>query len=124
MRATAGNTELVGLSEGGFRGLFQPLVVEAGTVAVSEHNLAAASASPEEDAATAALFNVGAVLDVTVELQQEQVRAKAEVIRRHEREDGRRELSVRFIGLPEYMQDVIRARVFAGLRELRLRGLL
>ena len=48
----------------------------------------------------------------------------AEVVRRHVREDGRRELSLRFVGMPEFTRDLIRRQVFAGLRDLRLRGLI
>ncbi|WP_138733544.1 PilZ domain-containing protein [Modestobacter excelsi] len=113
VRASAGSTRLTGttvdISEGGFRGL---LGAPAG-----------AAETPTPETAVAGP-QVGELLDVVVDLGPGQVDAKAEVIRRHEREDDLHELSARFIGLPERTQDQIRARVFAGLRDLRQRGLL
>jgi hypothetical protein len=107
---SAGKTRLTGvtvdISEGGFRGLLDP------------------PADVDETPPAEAGPQVGEVLDVVVELDPGQVAAKVEVIRRHPREDHRPELSARFIGLPERIQDQIRARVFAGLRDLRQRGLL
>jgi hypothetical protein len=113
LSASAGSTRLAGatvdISEGGFRGVLVP---------------APRAAEAAEGAATPPGPQVGDVLDVVVELESGQVVAKAEVIRRHQREDDRHELSARFIGLPERTQDQIRARVFAGLRDLRQRGLI
>jgi hypothetical protein len=68
--------------------------------------------------------DVGTVVPVSVQLGDGRVRCQAEVVRRHAREDHRAELSVRFIGLPEPDQDTIRRNVFAGLRDLRSRGLI
>ncbi len=48
----------------------------------------------------------------------------SEISRLHPRDDSRVELSLRFIGLSEHVQDDIRRRVFARLRDLRQRGLL
>lgn len=67
---------------------------------------------------------VGAVVPVVVHLEDGRIRCQAEIVRRHRREDRRAELSVRFIGLPEPDQDTIRRNVFAGLRDLRARGLI
>jgi hypothetical protein len=67
---------------------------------------------------------VGAVLPVVVDLDGERVATKAEVIRRHPREDDHTELSLRFVGLGEKREDTIRRRVFAELRDLRSRGLI
>jgi hypothetical protein len=67
---------------------------------------------------------VGTVVPVAVHLDGGRVRCQAEIVRRHRREDRRAELSVRFIGLPEPDQDTIRRNVFAGLRDLRSRGLI
>ena len=127
VRATAGRTELAGvtldISEGGFRGVFQPPVDEPSSSAVG--GPAAVDGSPTDEVSVVdMLFGIGAVLDVTVDLQTEELRTQAEVMRRHAREDGLRELSIRFIGMSEHKQDRVRARVFAGLRELRARGLL
>jgi c-di-GMP-binding flagellar brake protein YcgR len=73
---------------------------------------------------TTQTVEVGSVLPVTVDLDGTRVAAKAEVIRRHPREDDRIELSLRFVGLGERREDTIRRRVFAELRDLRSRGLL
>jgi PilZ domain-containing protein len=69
-------------------------------------------------------LEVGSVVHVSLDLDGRSLAAKAEVIRRHPREDKRPELSLRFIGLPERDQDDVRRRVFAELRELRSRGLI
>ncbi len=110
LRVSAGDTRMTGttvdISEGGFRAVVRPGAASTAT--------RAEPSGPQ----------VGDVLDVVVELGSGQVVAKAEVIRRHQREDDRHELSARFIGLPERTQDQIRARVFAGLRDLRQRGLI
>ncbi|CCH90514.1 putative Type IV pilus assembly PilZ [Modestobacter italicus] len=67
---------------------------------------------------------VGDVLDVVVDLGPGRLVATVAVTRRHPRADGRHEVSARFVELPERAQDQVRARVFAGLRDLRRRGLL
>ena len=95
----------VDISEGGFRGLLRP-PAGAGT--------RSGTRAPQ----------VGDVLDVVVDLDPGQVEATAEVIRRHVRGDDVHEVSARFVGLTERAEDLIRARVFAGLRDLRQRGLL
>jgi hypothetical protein len=101
----AGNAVLVGttldLSEGG------------------THCLLAAKPGVEPPSVEA-----GAVLPVTVDLDGDRLTAKAEVIRRHLREDDHTELSLRFVGLGERREDLIRRRVFAELRDLRSRGLI
>ena len=96
--AHSGST--VDVSEGGMRCLLEP----DGDAAV--------------DPAT------GDVVRVSVLFPDSTVTCLAEVIRRHERDDPRMDLSVRFIGLTEHQQDVLRRRVFARLRELRTRGLI
>jgi PilZ domain len=67
---------------------------------------------------------VGDVVRVAALFPDFTVTCLAEVTRHHEREDPRLELSLRFIGLTENQEDLIRRRVFARLRELRHRGLL
>ncbi|SNS72876.1 PilZ domain-containing protein [Geodermatophilus saharensis] len=69
-------------------------------------------------------IEVGAVHPVVVDLDGDRLAAKAEVIRRHPREDHHTELSLRFVGLGERREDAIRRRVFAELRDLRSRGLI
>jgi len=66
----------------------------------------------------------GAVVRVAVLFSEFTITCLAEVTHRHARADARVELSLRFIGLTEPQQDLIRRRVFARLRELRTRGLL
>ncbi|MGY1728229.1 flagellar brake protein [Geodermatophilus sp. SYSU D01062] len=66
----------------------------------------------------------GGVVHVRLDVDGRAVAVKAEVVRRHPREDKRPELSLRFIGLAERDEDLIRRRVFAELRELRSRGLI
>jgi hypothetical protein len=67
---------------------------------------------------------VGDVVRVTAVFPDFTITCAAEVTRLHDRDDPRNELSVRFIGLTENQQDLVRRRVFARLRELRHRGLL
>jgi hypothetical protein len=67
---------------------------------------------------------VGDRIAVVVALDTGVMQGCGEVVRRHSRDDGRSELSLRFVELPEATQDLIRRRVFTGLRDLRLRGLI
>jgi hypothetical protein len=67
---------------------------------------------------------VGDVLTFAFDVEPIPMSSRAEVIRAQSRPEGRIELAVRFIGLPERHQDLIRARVFAELRTLRSRGLI
>lgn len=69
-------------------------------------------------------LDVGDVVRVSALLPDLVITCLAEVTRRHPREDARMEVSLRFIGLPERQQDLVRRRVFARLRDLRRRGLL
>jgi hypothetical protein len=112
------------LSEGGVRFLLDDAVeepAEAGAV----KDPAAESEPTGADAATDVRLEVGSIQQVTVWFDdRDHVTAKGEVIRHFPREDKREEVSIRFIGLPEKMEDLIRARVFARLRDLRARGVL
>ncbi len=67
---------------------------------------------------------VGDVVPVAALFPNVTITCLAEVTRQHDRDDPRLELSLRFIGLTENQEDLIRRRVFARLRELRHRGLL
>jgi hypothetical protein len=69
-------------------------------------------------------FRVGDVVKVSAMLPDLTVTCLSEISRLHPRDDSRVELSLRFIGLSEHVQDDIRRRVFARLRDLRQRGLL
>ena len=153
LSASAGATRLTGvtvdISEGGFRAVLKaatgrpvapaatapapsPSAVRGPAVPGVEEPTTEPSdsgtelgAQPDAEALPALPgFGVGQVIDVVVDLDPGQVSAKAEVTRRHKREDENHEVSARFIGLPERSQDAVRARVFAGLRELRQRGLI
>ncbi|MCZ2815839.1 PilZ domain-containing protein [Modestobacter sp. VKM Ac-2984] len=128
--ATHGGTTLTGttvdISEGGMRAAFRPPAA-GGTrlrAVTRSDGLPAAPGDGDAPAAGVRAFGVGDVLDVVVQLGAGQLAAQVETIRVHRREDECSELSVRFIGLSEKDQDAVRARVFAGLRELRQRGLL
>jgi hypothetical protein len=116
----------VDLSEGGLRCLLDDAART--TAAGSAPDGAAAAeerAATAADAASAHQLEVGSVLQVTVWFDdREYVTSKGEVVRHFPRADNREEVSIRFIGLPEKMEDLIRARVFARLRELRARGVL
>ncbi|WP_374455318.1 flagellar brake protein [Nocardioides sp.] len=65
----------------------------------------------------------GTVVDVQLELSRGEVACAAEVIRHFHREDGRPDLSFRFIDLPSRTEDLIRGEVFEELRLQRARGL-
>jgi c-di-GMP-binding flagellar brake protein YcgR len=67
---------------------------------------------------------LGDRLSVTIIFNSVVVETHAEVVRRPRRQDERTELSLRFVGIPEVTQDLIRRQVFSGLRDLRLRGLI
>jgi hypothetical protein len=120
----------VDLSEGGLRCLLDEGQDDRRTTS------AAAAPSPADGqtaaggdvavtVATEQLLQVGSIQQVTVRLDdRDYVTAKGEVVRHFPRADKREEVSIRFIGLPEKMEDLIRARVFARLRDLRARGIL
>jgi c-di-GMP-binding flagellar brake protein YcgR len=69
-------------------------------------------------------WQVGDVLRVAASFPDLTVSCLSEITRRHTDERAPTELSLRFIGLPEHVEDALRRRVFARLRELRQRGLL
>jgi hypothetical protein len=106
----------VDVSEGGVRASFAH-AGRARAARVSDLREAAADESHAPE--------VGSVVNLTVWFDERQhVSAKAEVIREHHHDDLKTELSLRFIGLPEKMQDLVRYEVFAGLRKMRARGLI
>jgi c-di-GMP-binding flagellar brake protein YcgR len=122
---TAGGRSLEGvsidLSEGGMRFLLGG----AAAVGADREGAGAENAGADAQVATEPQLEVGSVHQVTVWWDdRDNVIAKGEVIRHFPREDKREEVSIRFIGLSEKMEDVIRARVFARLRDLRARGVL
>jgi c-di-GMP-binding flagellar brake protein YcgR len=114
----------VDLSEGGVRCVLDdPALGTPGPAGKADPSGAAAEASPT--ATSEQRLEVGSIQQVTVWFdERENVTAKAEVIRHHPRADGWEEVSLRFIGLPEKMEDLIRGRVFSRLRDLRARGML
>lgn len=69
-------------------------------------------------------FGVGDVVRVSVTLPELTVNCLAEITRRLVHDAARTDLSLRFIGLPEHVEDALRRHVFARLRDLRQRGLL
>jgi hypothetical protein len=108
----------VDLSEGGVRCLLD----DDATAHLQRSDTATGDVEPTSSVDK--WLEVGKVVAITVDLEQEQISCEAEVIRRHHRADRRKELSLRFIGLGEYREDMIRRHVFAGLRDLRARGLI
>jgi|1186.fasta_scaffold94256_2 hypothetical protein len=110
----------------------EPGFAEGTTVDVSEGgcrcilSARGPSSSPwgPDHAVPPAGLNTGAVVRVDVLFPEFTITCLSEVTHRHARADARVELSLRFIGLTEQQQDLIRRRVFARLRELRTRGLL
>jgi hypothetical protein len=94
------------------------------TVDVSEGGLRCVLDGDRSGPAVPAAPSKGDVVRVAALFPDSTVTCLAEVTRRHERDDPRVELSLRFIGLTETHEDVVRRRVFARLRELRNRGLL
>jgi hypothetical protein len=108
------------VSEGGVRFLLDdPAALPAGQDPAGEQQTEADSAGTEPQ------LQIGSVHQVSLWWDdRDNVVSQGEVIRRFPREDKREEVSIRFIGLPEKMEDVIRARVFARLRDLRARGVL
>ena len=69
-------------------------------------------------------FRVGDVVRVSASFPDLTVTCLSEITRRHLHDDSPTELSLRFIGLPEDVEDALRRRVFARLRDLRQRGLI
>jgi PilZ domain len=102
----------VDVSEGGLR-----CVLDTGGPPTGDAHDRDPSADPSSPRA-------GDVVKVAALFPDFTITCPAEVTRVFEREDPRLELSLRFIGLTENQQDLIRRRVFARLRELRHRGLL
>lgn len=127
VRITKGTGHLDGVtvdvSEGGSR-----CILDAAPEPVTGEKDAATGPSDEASAAAPAQpveLTVGDVIEVAVSGSDgESIEAKAEVIRRHSRQDAKSEVSIRFIGLSEYQEDSIRRWVFAQLRDMRQRGLL
>ena len=116
VQLTRGQEQLTGLtldiSEGGLRCVLDARPEQTTSPA------AAVAVDPAEKLA------VGEEVAVVVTQDNAVVEGRAVVVRRHDREDGRSQLSLRFVELPEVTQDLIRRQVFAGLRDLRLRGLI
>jgi hypothetical protein len=111
------------LSEGGLRCLLEQPEQPSGDSAGQAGPADPAKTADAVKAAAPAGFGSGDVVEVSASLDGTALTCQAEVVRRHHRNDARTELSLRFIGLSEFLQDVIRRHVFATLRDLRLRGL-
>jgi c-di-GMP-binding flagellar brake protein YcgR len=136
---SAGSAELGGMtvdiSEGGARVLFNGSADTAaekspldntgtGWRAPPEDASAVAPAQAVEESENTGPFTVGTVVDLTLWPDEEGLECRAELLRRIPREDDRLEFTLRFIGIHEKTQDVIRRYVFTGLRQLRARGLI
>ncbi|WP_236826593.1 MULTISPECIES: PilZ domain-containing protein [unclassified Blastococcus] len=117
----------VDISEGGIRALFAPREPARAPAPAGQPTAGVAPEQPVADGGPDAgnPLRVGAVLPLVVRLDdREEVACRGEVIRRIPRQDGGIELSLRFLDMPEKTQDLIRRHVFAGLRQLRSRGML
>ena len=122
---TAGGRTLGGVSLDVSEGGVRFLLGDAAAPVADQADAGEQQAGADAQAATGPQLEVGSVHHVTVWWDDsDNITAKGEVIRHFPREDKREEVSIRFIGLPEKMEDVIRARVFARLRDLRARGVL
>jgi c-di-GMP-binding flagellar brake protein YcgR len=98
-------------------------VSEGGLRCVLDNRQSPAPGATAEVPAHSAL-RVGDVVRVSASFPDLTVTCLSEITRRHTDEESPTELSLRFIGLPEHVQDALRRRVFARLRDLRQRGLL
>jgi PilZ domain len=113
------------VSEGGIRAWFDLSAVAIPAPDAAPEGVDGPAEEAAEEAADPRAPELGAVVTLTVWFDdRQQVTSQAEVTRHHDRADRRTELSLRFIGLPEKMQDLVRREVFAGLRDLHARGLL
>lgn len=79
--------------------------------------------APGAHVAPQSAFRAGDVVPVSVMLPDLTITCLSEITRLHPRDDARTEMSLRFIGLAENLEDELRRRVFARLRDLRHRGL-
>jgi c-di-GMP-binding flagellar brake protein YcgR len=126
VQVTRGQDQLSGLtvdvSEGGLRCVLNQL--DAKTSTESGDGPVAQATDDGAVQKAAEQLAVGDRVTVLVTFDNAVVQSTADVVRRHSREDARAELSLRFVGLPEVTQDLIRRHVFASLRDLRLRGLI
>jgi c-di-GMP-binding flagellar brake protein YcgR len=113
----------IDLSEGGMKCVLERPQRPASDGAGRSGRAESGNTGEAVKADAAADFGSGDVVAVSASLGGSAFTCQAEVVRRHHREDARTELSLRFIGLSEFQQDVIRRHVFATLRDLRLRGL-
>ena len=99
--------------------------VAGATVDLSEGGLRCVlDAGPAPEWLAAPEQAAGTVVQVSVQLSDLTISCLGEITRRFPRDDARTEVSVRFIGLPEHVQDEVRRRIFDRLRDLRRRGLL
>ncbi|MDP5184727.1 PilZ domain-containing protein [Blastococcus sp. BMG 814] len=145
VRMTVGPDVLHGLtvdiSEGGIRALFAPRDRAGATMPETAAAQPAEDLPAEQPVADLTAeqpvadhlshgeaenpLRVGAHLPLAVCLEEgQELTCQGEVMRRIPRKDGGIELSLRFVGMPEKTQDLLRRHVFAGLRSLRSRGLL
>ena len=69
-------------------------------------------------------LEAGEVVTVDLQLSEDQLSCQGEVMRHFKGETPEMQVSIRFIGLPEHAEDLIRRHVFAALRDLRKRGLI
>src|SRR3954454_10868476 len=126
VEVTRGNDQLSGLtvdlSEGGLRCVLD--LPDDETSTEGEDGPVESTTGDGAVMETAGNLAVGDRVAVVVAFDNAVVRSAADVVRRHRRKDARVEVSLRFVGMPEGTQDLIRRQVFASLRDLRQRGLI
>ena len=107
--ASAAHGTTLDVSEGGLRCVLKGLHPQSAlTDQVQEHSA----------------LRVGDVVRVSTSFPDLTVTCLSEITRRELQDDSPTELSLRFIGLAEHVEDALRRRVFARLRDLRQRGLI
>ena len=114
----------VDVSEGGLRCALarprqtRPIRLVSGPQQEDDNSLQAPSGG------TTNRLEAGEVVTVDLQLGEDQVSCQGEVMRHFKGETPEMQVSIRFIGLSEQAEDLIRRHVFAALRDLRKRGLI
>jgi hypothetical protein len=129
VRMTPPSGEITGttvdVSEGGLRVVMSPAQPAADEVPVAGAPARPGPSHPtDEDEGDGDPLTPGAVVPLSLTLDDFEIPCSVEVLRRIRQEDGRSEVTLRFIGMHERTQDLIRRHVFFRLRTLRARGVL
>jgi hypothetical protein len=99
------------------------ITLTGSTVDLSEGGLLAVF-RPHGDLGTTVPFpKRGQPMGLRLDLYSDELVTEVALVRRRPREDNLHEWSLRFLGLPEPAEDLIRSHVFTALRNARARGL-